>query len=101
MIDAPAAGHAEMENHRVAAVGVDQPKFGTATKAGDLGACKPLPKILGEGSPEVGPARFHARDPVSLEDALKATDGRLDFGKLGHRASIWRTGRKPARAALP
>ena len=90
-----------MEDQRVAAVGVDQPVFGAAAKPGHARAGQPLAEVHRERAPQVRPPRLDARDPPALEDARKAADGGLDFGKLGHRCAIWRSGAKPARGASP
>jgi hypothetical protein len=39
-----------------------------------------LPEILRKRPPEVGAASLDTLDSAVLEDALKTTDGRLDFG---------------------
>src|SRR4030095_4657509 len=101
MIDAPAARHAEMEDHRVGAVGVNQPIFGAAAEVRDGGARQPLAKVLGKGPTQIGSPHFDARDSVSLEDALKPTNRGFEFGKFGHGDAIWRTLRKLSRAAHP
>ena len=72
-----------MEDHRVVAVGVDQPVFCPAAEPGDLGAGQPLSKVLGEGPAQVAPARVDPRDPPAFEDARQAANGGFDFGKLG------------------
>ena len=54
-IDAPVARHAEMEDQRVAAIGIDQPVFGPAPKAGDPRAGQPLAEIRRE-APAAGRA---------------------------------------------
>ena len=55
-VDPPAARHAEMEDQRVAAVGVDQPIFRAAAKPGDPRAGQPLAEVDRE-APGAGPAR--------------------------------------------
>ena len=84
-IDPPAARHAEMEDHRVAAIGVDQPIFGAPAEAGDPRAGQPLAQIGRERPAQVGAARLDARDaggPSSTR--LKPADGGFDFGQLRH-----------------
>jgi hypothetical protein len=85
MIDAPAARHSEMEDHRVVTIGVDQAVFGASSEPGDLGSGKPLTEILRKGIAQICATRLNARDPAAIEDAFQSADGGLDFGKLGHR----------------
>ena len=47
-IDPPASRHAEMEDHRVAAVGLDQPIFGAPAEPGDARAGQPLAQVRRE-----------------------------------------------------
>ena len=49
-----------------------------------------LAEIDRQRAAEVRTARLDARNPLSLEHALKATNCRFDFGKLGHEAVIAR-----------
>ena len=48
--DSPLAGHAEMENHRVAAVGIDQPIFPAPVEFRHPGAGQPLPEPSRKGA---------------------------------------------------
>jgi len=84
MIDPPASRHPQMKDHRVPAIGVDQPIFGAAAEPRDRGAGQPLTEILGKGMAQVGAAHLEPSDPTSLEHALEAADGGFDFGELGH-----------------
>ena len=59
-VDPPVARHAEVEDHRVAAVGVDQPIFGAAAEAGHPRAGQPLAEVDREGPAQVGAARLDA-----------------------------------------
>ena len=59
-IDAPAARHAEMEDHRVAAIGLDQPVFGAPAKPRHRRAGQPLAEIL---AGTAGADRRGASDP--------------------------------------
>ena len=100
-IDAPAPGHSEVEDEGVTAVRVDQPVFGPAPKAGHARPRKALTEIDRHRSAQIRPTRLDACNPMSLEHAFQAANGGLDFGKLWHRAAIWRTAAKPARGARP
>ena len=84
MIDPPATRHAEVEDHRIVAVGMDQPVFRAPSKAGDFCTSQPLAEVLGKGSAQVRSTRFDARDPSTLQHPLKPADGRFNFGKLRH-----------------
>jgi hypothetical protein len=84
MIDAPTPGHAEVEDHRIVPVGMDQPVLGSSTESSHSGARQPLPEILGKGSPQIRPPSLHARDPAAEQHLFKAFDGGFDFGELRH-----------------
>ena len=94
-IDPPAARHAEVEDHRVAAVGVDQPIFGAAAEPGHPRAGQPLAEVGRERPAQVGAARLDARDAAGPEHVLQPADGGFDFGKLGHGRRIWRSAPQP------
>ena len=98
-VDPPSSRHAEVEDKGVAAVGSDQAIFRAASELRDPSAGQPLAEVHGERAPEIGPPRLDPCDPPTFQDPLQAAHGGLDFGKLGHRGAIWRTARKPARAA--
>src|SRR5215213_6822451 len=91
-IDPPMAGHAEVEDQRVATIGVDQPEFGAAADVNHTCASQPLAKILGEGPAEVRAPRFDALQPPPAEHARQPANGGFDFGELGHG---WRYGEGP------
>ena len=84
-IDPPAPRHAEMEDQRVAAIGVDQPIFGAPPQPGHARAGQPLAQVRRErrGADRRGAARraSAARPSSTLR---QAAHGGLDFGKLGH-----------------
>ena len=77
-----------MEDHRVAAVRVDQAVLGAPTQVGDRRSGQALPEIRRKGSPEVGPPCFDARDSAAFQDSLKTTNRGFDFGKLWHRCDM-------------
>jgi hypothetical protein len=83
-IDSPAPRHAEMEDHRVTAIGLNQPIFGASAEPGDGRSGHPLGKIGRERPPEVAAMRDDARQPLALEDGLEAANGRFDFRKFRH-----------------
>ena len=87
-VDPPVAGHSEMEDQRVAAVGVDQSIFGASSEGRSperrSGAGRDRPAALAE----VRPPRFDPLDPPAFEHSGKPANGGFDFGKLGHRFVI-------------
>ena len=84
----PLPRHAEMEHKRIAAIGADQAIFGAASKPSDPRTRQPLPEIHRKRPPEVRAPSFDPSDPPSNEDPLEPANGRLDFGKLGHRRDM-------------
>lgn len=83
-IETPPARHAEMEDHRVAPVGIDQAIFGPAVKSGHNGARHPLPQILGDRTAQIGPSGFDGYEPLAEQGRLKSTHSCFDFGKFRH-----------------
>jgi len=67
----------------------------------DSSAGQSLAQIFGKRAPQVRPPRLDTRDPPALKHMGKAADGRLDFGKLGHGAAIWRRAFNAARGTSP
>jgi hypothetical protein len=86
MVDPPATGHAEVEDHRVVSIRMDQAVFRPASKPDHLGSRQPLTEILWKGPAQVCPPRFDPLDAAALKHMGQATDGGLDFGKFGHCA---------------
>ena len=95
MIDAPAPRHAQMKDHRIAAIGVNQPVFRAAAKPRHHCSGQPLPEVLWKGAPEVGAARFDPNDAPTFQHMLKAANGGLDFGKFGHARRDMAKGGQP------
>ncbi len=87
-IDSPAPRHAEMKDQRVAAIGFDQPIFGAAAKAGNDGTRQPLTQVGRNRPPKIGAARLDTSQAFAEQDRLKTANGRLDFGKFGHRNQL-------------
>jgi hypothetical protein len=79
-IDAPAAGHAEVEHHRPVAVGVDQPVLGAPPHPGHARAGQRLRQIGGERAAQIEPVDAHARDGLPFQHGGEATNGGFDFG---------------------
>ena len=86
MIDPPAPRHAEVEDHRVVAIRVDETVFRPPAEARDLRPGQPLAKVLRKRPPQIRAPRFDTCDPPALQHPLKAADGGFDFGQLRHRA---------------
>ena len=66
-VDPPAPRHAEVKDHRVVAIGMDQAIFRAAAEARHPGPRQTLAEILGEGSAQVGASRLDTRDPPALQ----------------------------------
>ncbi len=79
-IEPPAPRHAEVEDHRLIAIGCDQPIFGASAQTGDRRSGHHLTKVGRERPAQVATSRFDGRDPRTFEDGAQASDGRLDFG---------------------
>jgi len=87
-IDAPLARHAEVEDHRVAAVGVDQPIFAAAAEASDSRAGHPLAEPFRKRPPEIRAARLYAPQFAAEKNLLKPAYGGFDFRKFWHSADM-------------
>jgi hypothetical protein len=73
-----------MKDERVSSIRIDEPIFCASPKTDDQSSCKALPKVDRERPPEIRPPRLDIGNPPPLKHSLKAADGRLNFGKLGH-----------------
>ena len=60
---------------------------------------QPLAEVLRKRPPQIRAPRFDARDPPALQHALKATDGRFDFGQFRHGRRYGGRAVNPARGA--
>src|SRR3546814_7763314 len=65
-IDPPLAGHAEVEDERVAPIGIDQPIFGPPAEPYHLRTRQPLAKIGREGVTQIRPPRLDRHQPQPL-----------------------------------
>jgi len=88
-----------VEDERVAPVCVDEAVFRAPAETRDARTGKPLAEVFGKRSPKIRPARFDPCNSAAVENARKAADGGLDFGKLGHGPAIWRRAFNAARGA--
>ena len=79
-IDPPTAGHAQMENHRLPPVRMDQAVFGAAPKTGYGCASQRLDQVNGEWAAQVGPARLNPDEPCAIQIARQSAYGGFDFG---------------------
>ena len=87
-VEAQAAGHAEVEDDAVAAVGVDQPIFGAATDRCDARALQTLAEIGRDRPAQIGAAHLHAGQPFALYERRDAAHRGFDLGKFGHVSDI-------------
>lgn len=83
-IDPPFAGHAQVEDHGVPAIRVDEAVFRAAVEPGHPRACQSLPEVGRKRPPQVQPALLDALDRSALEDLGKAPNRRFNFGQLRH-----------------
>lgn len=83
-IEPPPARHAEVKDHRVAAISIDQAIFRAAPKPGNHGSCHPLPEISRDWTAQIGTSGFHRYKPLPKQGRLKTAHGRFDFWKLRH-----------------
>ncbi len=83
-IDSPLAGHAEVKDQSIPAVGIDEAEFAAPPKRGDGCARKPLAQIGGKGAAKVRPALLHTGNSSVEQDFLEAADGGFDFWELWH-----------------
>ena len=91
-IDPPAPRHAEVEDQRVAAVGVDQPIFGAPAEPGDPRPGQPLAKVDRE-TPGAG-RRGAARPARAARPSSTCASPRTvvsTSGSSGMRALLWRS----------
>ena len=76
-----------------------RPYFARRPRPGDPRPRQPLAKIDGKRPAQVRPPASTRAMRLPFEDALKAADGGLDFGKPAACGAIWRRRHKPARGA--
>src|SRR3546814_1956050 len=95
----PAAGHAEVEDQRIAAIGVDQAVFGAPPQPCHARAGHPLSQVGRYRPPQFGAARLHPDERLAFQHRTQPADGGFDFGKLGHGAKSLMA-RLPAEQAL-
>jgi hypothetical protein len=77
-----------MEDHGVAAIGIDQAIFGAPAQPRDAGTGQALAKIRGEGAAQVRSAQVERLDTPSFENRDQPANGRFDFGQLRHRGTV-------------
>lgn len=87
-IDSPLAGHPEVEDERVAAIGVDEPELASAPKPADRCACQPLAEVRRKSPAKVGPPQLHADDPPPEQHLLQSSDRCFDFGEFRHHRDM-------------
>ena len=99
--DEDAAGHAEVDDQRLAAVEVGEEILGAAAQRGDPGAGEAGGEPRRERAAEVGAADVGVDDDAAGQDGLEAAADGLDLGKLGHGGNLHGSGAVAAgRACL-
>jgi hypothetical protein len=81
---APCPRHAEVEDHGVPTICVDESIFGTPSERRDAGASEPLSQIRRKCPAKVGSPCLHAADPPPFQHMFEAADGSFDFRQFGH-----------------
>ena len=84
-IHAPATRHAEVKDHAIAAVGLDDAVFRAPRQTGYARAGHPLAKIDGDRTTQVGAADIDAHQDRAEQGRLQPADSCFDFGKFGHK----------------
>jgi len=87
-IDPPSAGHTEVEDQCVAAIGVDQSVLRSPPQPRNPRTDQPLTKTVGHRPPKIRPPKLEPLDPAPFQHSGQATDGCLDFGKLRHAGDM-------------
>ena len=91
-LDAPLSRHAEMKDQSVAAVCFNEAELAAPAKPDDCRAREPLAQVLRKGSPQVLAPKLDSSDPAPQQHLLQTSDGRFDFGKLGHHRDMANVG---------
>ena len=99
-IDSSRARHAQMEHHRVAPVGVNQPIFGAPPQRRYPRPGEPLSQVNGKRPAKVSAPRFDPAQLAALEHMLEPADGGFDFGQFGHGHPLQKLGRFPPPISL-
>lgn len=83
-IESHAARHAEVENHRVAAIGIDKAVFGAAAAGDDGGTGEALAETFGERPAQAVAVEGDAGELVPGPGGGQAAHDGFDFGELRH-----------------
>ena len=78
-IDSPAPRHAEMEDERIAAIGIDQPVFGPTAQVRHGRARHALAQVDRDRFAQVGAARLDRGQALALQHGLQPAHGGFDF----------------------
>jgi hypothetical protein len=81
-----------VKDQSVAAVGGDEAELPAPPERGDGRAGQPLAEIGREGPPQVRPPKLDSGNSPPEQHLLKTSDGRFDFGKLGHHRDMANVG---------
>src|SRR5262245_7076453 len=84
LIDAEAAGHAEMHHQHLAVVEPRQQILGSPVERIDLSALQALSEVLRQRKAQVLAPLLHAGKAVTDQDPRKASSHRLDLRQFGH-----------------
>ena len=79
-LDPPAARHAEVEHHRLAAIGMNQAVLGSAGQASNRSASQNLDQFGREWTAQPGPAGGYPVQALAIEIAREASHGGFNFG---------------------
>jgi demethylmenaquinone methyltransferase / 2-methoxy-6-polyprenyl-1,4-benzoquinol methylase len=93
-------GHAEVENHAVLPVGVENRIFGPAVDAHHPRPGQPLAQIDREGPSQVGPAHVHPGEPLPDQHPRHAAGNSFNFGQLGHITALAKRSASPRTGAM-
>lgn len=84
-IDPPASAHAQMEDHRLPAIDIDQAVFRASIKTSNRGSCHHLYKLWRERAAQIRTVQLDPRNPLTQHKALKAADGGFNFWQFRHQ----------------
>ena len=78
-IDSPGARHSQMEDHRVAAIRMDQSVFRPAPQPGHLGPGQALTEIHRKGAAKISASSFNSPYPAALQHLGQSAHGGFNF----------------------
>jgi hypothetical protein len=87
-IDPPASRHAEVKDHAVTAISLDNPVFGATRKSHHPRTCHPLAQINRDRATQIGPPHINARQDSAEQGRLQPAHSSFDFGEFRHQKAI-------------